>query len=161
MPIKVGDALPSTVFTEMGPDGPKPVTTDEFFKGRKIVIFGVPGAFTPTCSMNHLPGFLAKADEFKAKGINAIAVTSVNDAFVMGAWAKQQNAADHISFLADGNGAFAKAIDLTLDLTERGLGIRSQRYSMLVDNGVVKILNVEDAPGKAEISGAEALLKQL
>jgi peroxiredoxin len=161
MAIKVGDALPSTVFTVMGPDGPKPMTTDEFFKGRKVVIFGVPGAFTPTCSMNHLPGFLAAADEFKSKGIDAIAVTSVNDAFVMGAWAKHTNAEDKITFLADGNGNFAKAIDLTLDMTERGLGIRSQRYSMLVDNGVLKILNVEDAPGKAEISGADALLKQI
>jgi peroxiredoxin len=161
MSIKVGDALPATVFTVMGADGPKPLTTDEFFKGKKIVLFGVPGAFTPTCSMNHLPGFLAKADEFKAKGVAAIAVTSVNDAFVMGAWAKSQNAVDTITFLADGNGAFAKAIDLTLDLTERGLGLRSTRYSMLVDDGIVKNLNVEDAPSKAEISSAETLLAQL
>jgi len=161
MPIKVGDALPATVFTIMGPDGPKPLTTDEFFKGRKIVLFGLPGAFTPTCSMNHLPGFLAKAEEFKAKGVDAIAVASVNDVFVMNAWAKHTDAADKITFLADGIGAFAKALDLTLDLTERGLGIRSQRYSMLVEDGVVKILNVEDTPVKADISGAENLLTQL
>ncbi len=161
MTIQVGDPLPSAVFTFIGPDGPKTITTDEFFKGRKVVLFGVPGAFTPTCSMNHLPGFLAKADEFKAKGVNAIAVTSVNDAFVMNAWEKQTGATDQITFLADGNGTFAKALDLTLDLTERGLGLRSQRYSMLVEDGVVKQLNVEASPGKADISGAEALLKQI
>jgi glutaredoxin/glutathione-dependent peroxiredoxin len=161
MTIKVGDALPSAVFTYISADGPKSTTTDEVFKGRKVVLFGVPGAFTPTCSMNHLPGFLANAEAFKAKGIDAIAITSVNDAFVMNAWAKQTEALDKIIFLADGNGTFAKALDLTLDLTERGLGVRSQRYSMLVEDGVVKTLNVEDAPGKADISGAEALLKQI
>ncbi len=161
MTIKAGDALPSAVFTYISADGPKSSTTDEVFKGRKVVLFGVPGAFTPTCSMNHLPGFLANAEAFKAKGVDAIAVTSVNDAFVMNAWAKQTEALDKIIFLADGNGTFAKALDLTLDLTERGLGVRSQRYSMLVEDGVVKQLNVEDAPGKADISGAEALLKQI
>jgi len=161
MTIKAGDALPSAIFTFIGADGPKSTTTDEFFKGRKVVLFGVPGAFTPTCSMNHLPGFLFRADEFKAKGVDAIAVTSVNDAFVMNAWAKQSGAEDKISFLADGNGTFAKGLDLTLDLTERGLGIRSQRYSMLVEDGVVKQLNIEESAGKAETSSAETLLKQI
>jgi len=161
MTIKVGEALPGAVFTVMTGDGPKPKTTDEIFKGRKVVLFGVPGAFTPVCTGNHLPGFLAKADEFKAKGVNEIAVVSVNDVFVMGAWAKQAEAGDKIIFLADGNGSFAKALDLTLDLTERGLGVRSQRYSMLVEDGVVKQLNVEDSPGTADVSGAEAILKQI
>jgi peroxiredoxin len=161
MTIKAGDALPSAVFTFIGTDGPKSTTTDEVFKGRKVVLFGVPGAFTPTCSMNHLPGFLSHAEAFKAKGIDAIAVVSVNDAFVMNAWAKQTEADGKITFLADGNGTFTKALGLTLDMTERGLGLRSQRYSMLVEDGVVKQLNVEDSPGKADISGAEALLKQM
>ncbi len=161
MSIKVGDPLPDATFTVMTPEGPKTRTTAEIFKGRKIVLFAVPGAFTPTCSMNYLPGFLAKEAEFKAKGIDEIAVVSVNDAFVMDAWAKQSGAAGKILFLADGSAAFAKAIDLTLDLTERGLGLRSQRFSMLVDDGIVKKLNVEDSVGKAEISGADALLGQI
>jgi peroxiredoxin len=161
MTIKVGDALPGAVFTIMTPDGPKPKTTDEIFKGRKVVLFGVPGAFTPVCTGNHLPGFLAKVDEFKAKGVNEIAVVSVNDAFVMGAWAKQAEAGDKILFLADGNATFTKAIDLSLDLTERGLGIRSKRYSMLVEDGVVTQLNVEESTGTADVSGAEAMLKQI
>lgn len=161
MTIKVGDHLPNATFTVMTPDGPKPRTTDEIFKGRKVVIFGVPGAFTPTCSMHHLPGFIAKEAEIKAKGVAEIAVVSVNDAFVMGAWEKSNGSDGKVTFLADGSAAFTKAIDLTMDLSERGLGLRSQRYSMLVDDGVVKQLNVEDSPGKAEISGAEALLKQL
>ncbi|MHB8886241.1 MAG: redoxin family protein [Methylovirgula sp.] len=161
MSIKVGDSLPDAVFTVMAPDGPKTSTTAEIFKGRKIVLFGVPGAFTPTCSMNHLPGFQAKEAEFKAKGVDEIVVVSVNDVFVMDAWAKQSSAAGKILFLADGIAAFTKAIDLTLDLTERGLGIRSQRYSMFVDDGIVKVLNVEDSVGKADISGADALLAQI
>jgi len=161
MSIKVGDPLPDVTFTIMTPDGPQPITTAEVFKGRKVVLFAVPGAFTPTCSMNHLPGFIEKAAEFKAKGIDEIVAVAVNDVFVMDAWSKYSGAQGKIKFLADGSGNFARAIDLTLDLTDRGLGIRSQRYSMLVDDGVVKKLNVEESVGKAETSGAEALLKQI
>lgn len=161
MSIKVGDPLPDATFTIMAPDGPQPITTAEVFKGCKVVLFAVPGAFTPTCSMNHLPGFLEKAAEFKAKGIDEIVVVAVNDVFVMDAWSKHSGAQGKIQFLADGSGNFARAVGLTLDLTDRGLGIRSRRYSMLVDDGVVKKLNVEESVGKAETSGAEALLKQI
>ena len=161
MSIKVGDSLPDAIFTVMTPEGPKASTTAEIFKGRKIILFGLPGAFTPTCSMSHLPGFLAKEAEFKAKGIDEIAVVSVNDVFVMDAWAKQTGAAGKILFLADGIAAFTKAIGLSLDLTDRGLGLRSERYSMFVDDGIVKKLNVEDSLGKAETSGADALLGQI
>ena len=160
MAIKVGDRIPNSTFTVMTGEGPKPKTTDEIFKGKKVVLFAVPGAFTPTCHKNHLPGFVKNADAIKAKGIATIAVTGVNDVFVMNAW-KKESGADAIEFLADGSGNFAKAIGLTADLTERGLGVRSQRYAMLVDDGVVKALNVEDAPGKADISGADNLLKSL
>jgi peroxiredoxin len=161
MAIKVGDRLPTATFTVMTADGPKPKTTDEMFKGKKIVLFAVPGAFTPTCHKNHLPGFLQNAGAIKSKGIDAIAVTGVNDVFVMDAWKKSTGAEGKIEFLADGSGEFAKALGLTADLVARGLGIRSQRYSMLVEDGVVKTLNIEDSPGKAEISSAETLLKQL
>jgi peroxiredoxin len=159
--IEVGASLPSAMFTVMTPEGPKVKTTEEIFKNRKVVLFGVPGAFTPVCTVQHLAGFLQNAAAFKAKAIDEIAVTSVNDVFVMSAWAKDNHAADQITFLADGNATFAKALDLILDLTERGLGIRSKRYSMLVEDGVVKQLNIEETPGKAEASGAEALLKQI
>ena len=161
MTIKVGDRLPNATFTVMTSDGPKPKTTDEIFKGKKVVLFAVPGAFTPTCHKNHLPGFLQNADAIKAKGINSIAVTGVNDVFVMDAWKKATGADNKIEFLADGSGDFAKALGLTADLVARGLGVRSQRYSMVVEDGVVKKLNVEDQPGKADISGADNLLKQL
>jgi glutaredoxin/glutathione-dependent peroxiredoxin len=160
MTIKVGDAIPKASFTVMTPEGPSTRTTDQIFKGRKIVLLGVPGAFTPTCSNIHLPGFAEKAADFKAKGIDEIAVTGVNDVFVMNAWAKATNSAEKITFLADGNGDFAKAIGLTLDLSERGLGVRSQRYSMLVVDGVVRKLNIEAAAGTAVASSAEALLEQ-
>jgi peroxiredoxin len=158
--IKAGDKIPSATFMVMTAEGPKPRTTDEVFAGKKVVIFGVPGAFTPTCHKNHLPGFLAKEAEIKAKGVDTIAVTAVNDAFVMGAWAKDTGADGKIEFLADGSAAFAKAIGLTLDLSERGLGIRSRRYAMIVDHGVVKSIGVEEAVG-VEVSGADAILKQL
>lgn len=158
--IKAGDKIPSATFMVMTAEGPKPRTTDEVFAGKKVVIFGVPGAFTPTCHKNHLPGFLAKDAEIKAKGVDTIAVTAVNDAFVMGAWAKDTGADGKIEFLADGSAAFAKAIGLTLDLSERGLGIRSRRYAMIVDHGVVKSIGVEEAVG-VEVSGADAILKQL
>ena len=161
MPIKVGDRLPNATFMVMTADGPKPKTTDEIFKGKKVVLFAVPGAFTPTCHKNHLPGFVQKAGAIKAKGVATIAVTGVNDVFVMEAWKKSTGADGKIDFLADGNGEFAKAIDMAFDGSGNGLGTRSKRYSMLVDDGVVKKLNIEDAPGKCEISGGQALLAQL
>jgi peroxiredoxin len=161
MTIKVGDRIPDATFTVMTSDGPQTRTTDEFFKGRRVVLIGVPGAFTPTCHRNHLPGFVSNADEILGKGIDEIAVTGVNDVFVMDAWAKQSGAEGKVTFLADGSATFAKAIGLSLDLSERGLGTRSQRYSMLVDDGIVRKLSVEETPGKAELSGADALLKVL
>jgi glutaredoxin/glutathione-dependent peroxiredoxin len=160
MAIKVGDRVPNGTFTVMTADGPKAKTTDELFKGKKVVLFAVPGAFTPTCHKNHLPGFVKNAAAIKAKGIDTIAVTGVNDVFVMDAW-KKASGSDSIDFLADGSGNWAKALGMTLDLSERGLGVRSQRYAMIVDDGVVKTLNIEDAPGKADISGADNLLKSL
>jgi peroxiredoxin len=159
MAIKVGDRLPEATFTVMTADGPKPQTTNDIFKGKKVVLFAVPGAFTPTCNNNHLPGFLNNADKIKAKGIDTIAVTGVNDVFVMNAWKKSTDTDGKIEFLADGSAAFANAIGLSVDLGARGLGTRSQRYAMVVEDGVVKTLNVEDVPGKAEVSGAENLLK--
>jgi len=161
MAIKVGDRLPEAKFRVMTAEGPGWKTTDEVFKGKKVVLFAVPGAFTPTCHKNHLPGFVQNAAAIKAKGIDSIAVTAVNDGFVMDTWKKASNAEGKIEFLADGNGEFAKAIDMTLDGSGNGLGLRSKRYSMLVEDGVVKKLNVEEAPGKAETSSADALLKQL
>ena len=160
MAIKVGDRVPEATFTVMTADGPKAKTTDELFKGKKVVLFAVPGAFTPTCHKNHLPGFVKNAAAIKGKGIDTIAVTGVNDVFVMDAW-KKASGGDSIDFLADGSGNWAKALGMTLDLSERGLGVRSQRYAMIVDDGVVKTLNIEDAPGKADISGADNLLKSL
>jgi peroxiredoxin len=161
MTIQAGDRLPAATFRVMTPDGPAPKTTDDIFKGRKVVLFAVPGAFTPTCHKNHMPGFVKNADAIKAKGIDAIAVTAVNDVFVMDAWKKASGAEGKIEALADGNGDFAKALGLSLDASGNGLGIRSKRYSMLVEDGVVKKINIEDAPGKAELSGADNLLKQL
>ena len=159
--IKVGDHLPNATFTVMTAEGPKPKTTDDVFKGKKVILFAVPGAFTPTCHKNHLPGFRDKFDAIKAKGVDTIAVTGVNDVFVMDAWAQATGAKDKIEFLADGSGNFAKALGLSIDLGERGLGLRSQRYSMLVEDGVVRKLNVEEAPGKADLSGADTMLGQL
>jgi glutaredoxin/glutathione-dependent peroxiredoxin len=161
MPIKIGDKLPSATFRVMTAEGPKPRTTDDIFKGKKVALFAVPGAFTPTCTNMHMPSFLNNAAAFKAKGVNTIAVTGVNDVFVMEAWKKSTGAGDKVDFLADGNADFAKAIDMTLDASGNGLGIRSKRYSMLVEDGVVKKLNVEDAPGKCDISGGQALLAQV
>ena len=162
MPIKVGDRLPNTTFRVMTPEGPKPRTTDEIFKNKKIVLFAVPGAFTPTCHRNHLPGFVHHADAIKGRRVDQIAVTSVNDPFVMAAWQNDADADGKIDlFLADGNAEFARAIGLESDDTERGRGIRSQRYSMIVEDGVVKSLNIEETAGKAEVSGADNLLKQL
>ena len=160
MSIKVGDRLPSATFRVMTDEGPKPKTTDEVFKGKKVVLFAVPGAFTPTCSKNHLPGFVQNASAIKAKGVDTIAVTSVNDVFVQDAWKKASNA-DAIEFLSDGNAEFAKALGLELDASGAGLGIRTKRYSMIVEDGVVKALNVEDVPSKADVSNAENILKAL
>ncbi|AYO84876.1 peroxiredoxin [Methylobacterium brachiatum] len=158
--IQVGDHLPQATFRVTGPEGPIARTTDDVFKGRRVVLIGVPGAFTPSCHRNHLPGFVAKKDEILARGVDAIAVTSVNDVFVLDAWAKASGA-EGLEFLADGNADFAKAIGLEMDGTGFGLGIRSKRYAMLVEDGVVKILNIEETPSKTEVSGAEALLKVL
>ena len=161
MTIKVGDKLPNATFRLVTSDGARPVTTQEFFAGKTIVLFGLPGAFTPTCQNNHLPGFLADEAEIKAKGVAEIAMTSVNDHYVLAAWSKATGAAGHIAFLADGAAAFAKAAGLDYDASAGGLGVRSRRYSMLVEDGVVKILNIEEAPGKAELSGAAHLLAQM
>ena len=161
MPIKVGDKLPNTTFRVMTAEGPKPKTTDEVFKGKKVALFAVPGAFTPTCSNLHMPSFLNNLAAFKAKGIDTVAVTAVNDAFVMKAWAEKSGGDGKIDFLADGSADFAKGVDMVLDATAGGLGIRSKRYSMLVDDGVVKQINIEEAPGKCEVSGGQALLGQI
>jgi peroxiredoxin len=160
MSIKVGDKVPSATLKQMTKEGPKDVSTDELFKGKKIVIFGLPGAFTPTCSAKHVPGYVQNIDALRAKGVDAVACVSVNDVFVMGAWGKDQKAEDKVMMLADGNGDFAKAIGLVMDGSKFGMGSRSQRYAMVVDDGVVKTLNVE-APGAFEVSSAEAILKSL
>jgi peroxiredoxin len=160
MPIKVGDRLPEAKFRVMTSDGPAWKSTDDVFKGKKVALFAVPGAFTNTCHKMHVPSITQNADAIKAKGVNTIAVTSVNDIFVMDAWQKA-TAASKVDFLADGNGEFAKAIDLSFDGSGNGLGLRSKRYSMLVEDGVVKRLNIEESPGKVEVSGGDALLKQL
>ena len=158
MTIKEGDALPRTNFITMTENGPQPVDHDAFFKGRKIALFSVPGAFTPTCSAKHLPSYIAKTGELKAKGIDEIATTAVNDAFVMGEWTK--NCAQDITPLADGNGDFVDEIGLTMDGSGFGMGKRGQRFSMIVDDGVVEKLNVE-APGEYRVSSAEHMLGQL
>ncbi|MBM6592676.1 peroxiredoxin [Microvirga pudoricolor] len=157
MTIQAGDRLPQVTFRVMTPEGPAAKTTDDVFKGRTVALIGVPGAFTPTCHKNHLPGYVQKADELRSKGVDAIAVTAVNDVFVMDAWSKASGG-DNLEFLADGNGDFARAIGLTMDGSGFGLGQRSRRYSMVVEDGVVKSLNVEEASGKAELSGVDNLL---
>lgn len=160
MTIKPGDTLPSATFTVMTEDGPAQTTTEEYFKGRKVALFAVPGAFTPTCHNNHLPSFLNRLEDLKAKA-DKVACVSVNDVFVLNAWADHSGAKGKIDFLADGNGDFAKATGLFFDATARGLGIRSQRYAMLVDDGVVKTLLIEDQPGVAVKSNADELLAAL
>jgi len=159
MPIQVGDKIPATIFKHVTPEGPKDITTDELFGGKKVVLFAVPGAFTPACSQRHLPGYVEKAGDLKKKGIDTIACIAVNDAFVMGAWGKDHKADNKVMMLADGSAEFTKAMGLELDLTRNGMGVRSQRYSMLVVDGVVKTLNIE-APGKFEVSDAETMLRQ-
>lgn len=160
MTIKVGDKIPSAMLGEMTADGPSAVSTDDLFSGKTVAFFAVPGAFTPTCSAKHVPGFVQKADELKAKGIDEIACMSVNDAFVMGAWAKDQGSADKVRMLADGNADFTKKLGLELDGTGFGMGIRSQRFSMVVKDGVVTHLFVE-APGAFQVSSAEHMLSEL
>ncbi|HZZ35034.1 MAG TPA: peroxiredoxin [Caulobacteraceae bacterium] len=160
MTLQVGDKVPSATFTTFGPDGPKPITTDELFSGKKVALFAVPGAFTPTCSVKHVPGFKQNAAALKAKGVDTIACVSVNDVFVMKAWGQDQGVGDDILMLADGNGDFTKAVGLGMDASRFGMGPRSQRYSMIVEDGVVKELNVEQG-GEFKVSSAEYMLEQL
>jgi glutaredoxin/glutathione-dependent peroxiredoxin len=160
MTINVGDRIPNVTLYHMTESGPAPISTNDIFKGRKVVLFALPGAFTPTCSAKHLPGFVAKADDFKAKGVDTIACLSVNDAFVMGAWGQDQNVGDKVLMLADGSGELTKALGLELDLITRGMGVRSDRYAMIVDDGVVTVLNCE-APGAFEVSSAEKMLQAI
>ncbi|MGB5950054.1 MAG: peroxiredoxin [Parvibaculum sp.] len=161
MAINVGDRIPDATLMKLGDKGPVPVKASDFFKGRKVVVFALPGAFTPTCSNQHLPGFIQKAGDIKSKGVDEIACISVNDAFVMGAWGKQQGAEGKVTMLGDGNGEFTKKLGLDFDGSGFGMGTRSLRYSMLVEDGVVKSLNKEANPGEAKISGAENMLSQL
>jgi len=160
MAIKVGDPIPSMKLMQATADGPKEVSTDDLFKGKKVVMFAVPGAFTPTCSQKHLPGFVQNAAALKAKGVDTIVCTAVNDPFVMGAWAKDQGTGSDIVMLADGSGALAKALGLELDLMGRGLGVRSQRYALVAVDGKVTHLAVE-APGGFDVSRAESIIAAL
>lgn len=159
MSIQEGDKIPSATFMKMGPDGPHPVSTDDVFAGKRVAFFAVPGAFTPTCSAKHLPGFVEKSALLKARGIDEIACVSVNDVFVMNAWGETSGSSD-VSMLADGNGGFAKAIGLELDGTGFGMGQRSQRYAMVVDDGTVERLFIE-GPGEFKVSSAEHMLSEL
>ncbi len=161
MAIAPGSPLPHAKFKIMTETGPSEVSSDDLFKGKKAILFAVPGAFTPTCNNQHLPGFLHHAADFKAKGVDVIACTSVNDVFVLDAWSKATGSKGTIVFLADGNGDFAKAVGLDLDGAPIGFGVRSKRYAMLLEDGVVKVLHVEDSPGVAIESSAETLLADL
>ena len=160
MTIKVGDRMPAGKFKMMGPEGPKDVSSDEIFKGKKVVLFAVPGAFTPTCSARHLPGFVTNAANFKAKGISTIACMAVNDVFVMDAWGKDQKVGDKVMMLADGSGDYTKSLGLELDLTGGGLGKRSRRFAIVVNDGKVESLALEEG-GALKISDAESVLKQV
>jgi len=160
MTIKVGDKLPNVTVTLATPEGPKPIGADELFKGKKVALFALPGAFTPTCSAKHLPGFKQRAAEIKGKGVDMIACLSVNDAFVMRAWAEDQAVGDDIVMIADGGAAFTDAVGLAFDASRFGMGKRSQRYSMIVDDGVVKELNIEEG-GEFRVSSAEYMLERL
>jgi len=157
MSVKVGDSIPSMKLMRGTAEGPKEVSTDEIFKGKKVVMFAVPGAFTPTCSAKHLPGFVQNVDAIKAKGVDTVVCVAVNDAFVMAAWAKEQGVGDKLVMLSDGSAALTKALGLELDLTARGMGVRSQRYALVVDDGKVTHVAVE-APGGFEVSRAESIL---
>jgi peroxiredoxin (alkyl hydroperoxide reductase subunit C) len=158
--IKVGDSIPNVTVTAATAEGPEQTTTDAIFKGKKVVLFAVPGAFTPTCSARHLPGFVEHADEIRARGVDTIACIAVNDVFVMGAWAKDQGTDGKVLMLADGSGDFAKAVGLELDLVSRGLGMRSQRYALIAEDGIVTFLGVEEG-GAFEASKAETVLAAL
>ena len=158
MTIKVGDKVPEGMMTVMGAEGPVGISTADIFDGKKVVLFAVPGAFTPTCSMAHLPGFVVHVDAIKAKGVDTVACMSVNDVFVMDAWGKAANA-EHLVMLADGNGDFTKALDLVLDASVYGMGARSKRFAMVVDDGVVSLLNIDEAA--LEATSAEAILAAL
>lgn len=160
MTISVGDKIPAAMMTTMTADGPGPVSTEEFFAGKKVVLFSVPGAFTPTCSAKHLPGFVTQADDILAKGVDAIACMSVNDVFVMHAWGNDAGVGEKVVMLADGNGDFTRAIGLEMDASGFGMGMRSQRFAMIVDNGVVTALNIEE-PGAFQVSSASYVLGQL
>jgi len=160
MAIQKGDAVPAATFMTMGADGPEPITTDALFSGKRVALFAVPGAFTPTCSAKHLPGFKEQAEAIKAKGVDSIACTSVNDVFVMDAWGKERGVDGEMIMLADGNGDFAKAIGLELDAKGFGMGSRSQRYAMVVDNGVVENVFVEQG-GEFKVSSADYVLENL
>ena len=157
MTISTGDHVPDVAFTVMGESGPEPLSADDLFKGKKVVVFGVPGAYTPTCSAKHLPGFVDKAAAFTAKGVDTVACIAVNDAFVMGAWGKVNGTGGKVTMLADGSAAWTRAAGLELDLTARGLGVRCQRFAMIVDDGVVSTLNIE-GPGAFEVSDADTVL---
>ncbi len=161
MTIKVGDRIPDGKFTVMGAEGPATRTTAEVFNGRKVALFAVPGAYTPTCHKNHMPGFVDRVGELKAKGIDAVACTAVNDIFVFNNWAEETGAAGKIEMLADGSGDFARALGLQIDLSGFGLGERSKRYAMLVDNGVVKVLNIDESPPVHDKSSAETLCSMI
>jgi peroxiredoxin len=160
MAINVGDRVPETTFSKATPEGPEPVSSSEYFAGRRVALFSVPGAFTPTCSARHLPGFVEKADELKAKGVDEIACTAVNDAFVLNAWSENGSAGGKVTMLADGNGDFAEALGLTMDGSKFGMGKRGQRFSMVVNDGVVEQLNVEE-PGAFNVSSADYMLERL
>jgi len=161
MSISVGDPLPEATFRLLGAEGIEKLTTAELFGGKRVVLFAVPGAFTPTCHLKHLPGFLDNADAFKKKGVHTVACVAVNDPFVMDAWSKAAGSKGKVLFLSDGNGEFTKAVGLDFDGSGIGLGLRSKRYAMLVDDGVVSVLNVEDSPGVADVSTAENLLAKV
>ncbi len=160
MAIKVGDHMPAGVLKTMSAEGPKDLTSEELFKGKKVVVFSVPGAFTPTCDAKHLPGFVQLADQIRAKGVDTIACMAVNDVFVMNAWGKASGVADKVLMLADGNGDYAKALGLELDARGFGLGLRGQRFALVIDDGVVSYANIE-APGQFKVSAAEHVLSQL
>ena len=161
MTIAVGDKLPDLKLKERTPDGPVDISTDDLFKGRRVVLFAVPGAFTPTCSLNHLPGYLENRDAILAKGVDDIAVIAVNDHHVMGAWANSTGGAGKLRFIADWDAAFTKALGMDIDLSAGTLGVRSKRYSLIADDGVVKHIAIEENPGQATVSGAPAILEQL
>lgn len=161
MTIQPGDSMPEGVLMNMTAEGPAPMPTGDLFGGKKVVLFAVPGAFTPTCSAKHVPGFVAKADEIKAKGVDTIACISVNDVFVMDAWGKDQSVGDKVLMLADGSGDYIKSLGLQLDLTPRGMGVRATRFAMIVNDGKLEHLAIESNPGELTASGAEAILEKL